>query len=243
MTELRPHQSTNWVWGVLGLLGLCGCGFVLFWVTNSYLFPVSTPVKDADVADLATLAPGASTAITEPDAIAPEAIDKQVTPPEPKIEQPKPPLGQITILVPSRKFKSEGPKKALRVGFDDIDIELVMNTKELSMELPDAMPDWLKHLNGQRIRLRGYMHPGSAFQSEGIKRFIFCRDTSACCFGPDPTIYYLILATMKSGTSIDYIEREAFDLEGVFRIEPVLDEKSGKIPYFYYLDDAQVVRR
>jgi hypothetical protein len=48
---------------------------------------------------------------------------------------------------------------------------------------------------------------------------------------------------MKSGTSINYIESKPFDLEGVFRIDPVIDEKSGKIPNFYYLDEAQLVRR
>lgn len=155
----------------------------------------------------------------------------------------KPPLGKITVLVPKKEFKPEGPNKALRVGFDDIDVELVLNTKKLTLDLPSQMPEWLKKLDGQRVRLRGYMHPLSAFQAEGLKRFVLCRDTSACCFGPNPTIYYLVETTMKSGTSSSYIENKAFDVEGVFRIKPVILEGTTEVDRFYFLEDAQIVKK
>ncbi len=105
------------------------------------------------------------------------------------------------------------------------------------------MPEWLKKLNGQRIRLRGYMHPQSAFQEDGLKRFVLCRDTSACCFGPNPTIFYLVEVTMKSGTSTSYIDNKAFDVEGIFRIRPEVLEGTDEVDRFYYLEDAQVVKR
>lgn len=155
----------------------------------------------------------------------------------------KPPLGQITVLIPKNEFKKEGPNKSLRVSFDDIDIEKVLNTKKLSLDLPKQMPEWLSKLDGQRIRLRGYMHPQSAFQVDGLKRFVLCRDTSACCFGPNPTIYYLVETTMKSGTSTSYIENKALDVEGVFRIKPEVLEGTDEVERFYYLDDAQVIKK
>lgn len=155
----------------------------------------------------------------------------------------KPPLGTITVLVPKKEFKTEGPQKAPRVTFDDIDIEKVLNTKKLSLDLPKKMPEWLKKLDGQRIRLRGYMHPAAAFQSEGLKRFVLCRDTSVCCFGPNPTIYYLVEATMKSGTSTSYIENKAFDVEGIFRIKPEVLEGTDEVERFYFLDDAQIIKK
>lgn len=156
----------------------------------------------------------------------------------------KPPLGQITVLVPKKDFKTEGKNKALRVSYDDIDIEKVLNTKTLTLDIPKKMPEWQRKLDGQRIRLRGYMHPASAFQESGIKRFVLCRDTSACCFGPNPTVYYLVEVTMKSGTSTNYLENKAMDVEGVFRIEPheLEGSKEKDIDHFYYLDDAQVVK-
>lgn len=155
----------------------------------------------------------------------------------------KPPLGQIKILVPTKEFKAEGKAKAVRVSFDDIDIEKVLNTKKLSLDIPSQMPEWLKKLDGQRIRLRGFMHPQSAFQTDGIKRFVLCRDTSVCCFGPNPTVYYLVETTLKSGTSTSYIENKAFDVEGIFRIKPEELEGTKEIDRFYYLDDAQVIKK
>ena len=155
----------------------------------------------------------------------------------------KPPLGTVTVLVPKRDFKTEGPQKASRVTFDDIDIEKVLNTKKLSVDLPKQMPDWLKKLDGQKIRLRGFMHPQSAFQENGLKRFVLCRDTGPCCFGPKPTIYYLVEVTLKSGTSTSYIENKAFDVEGVFHIKPEALEGTDEVERFYFLDDAQMIKK
>lgn len=160
-----------------------------------------------------------------------------------KDDPKKPPLGQITVLVPKKDFKTEGPAKALRVSFDDLDIEKVLNTKQLSLKLPERMPDWMKGLDGKRLRVRGFMHPQSVFETEGIRRFVLCRDTSACCFGPNPTIYYLIDVTLKSGQSTNYIENKAFDVEGVLKIKPEQLEGTDEIYQFYYLEDATVVKR
>jgi hypothetical protein len=245
MTENSPVRAGKWIWPVLGL----SCCLLLALSANAYFAPrhlldpsdeqASTTEDGGEDDEKPEGQPAASTAIgkTQSPASGTTQTAAQTAPKE------KPPLGQITVLVPEKKFKKEGPNKALRLGsFDDIDIEKVLNTKQLSVDLPEKMPQWLRDLNGKRVRLRGYMHPGSAFQAEGIKRFIFCRDTRACCFGPDPTIFYLITTTMRSGTSMDYVDREAFDIEGVFRIEPIVAEKSGLIAEFYHLDDAQLVK-
>lgn len=236
MTETRQFPKANWTHS---LLGLCACLF-LVWGCRPYMAPSATtaPVEDIEESTDAEETPAVDAGKSPP------ATSDAKTPVDGAKATEKPPLGQVTILVPTKKFKKEGPKKALRLeSFDDIDLEKVLNTKTLTVDLPNQMPDWLKDLNGKRIRVRGYMHPASAFTSEGIKRFTFCRDTSACCFGPDPTIYYLIQVTMKSGTSTEYVEREAFDVEGTFRIEPIVQERSGQIAEFYHLDDAQIVKR
>ena len=155
----------------------------------------------------------------------------------------KPPLGKLTVLVPKKDFKTEGPAKALRVSFDDVDIEKVLNTKQLTADIPEKMPDWLRKLDGQRIRMRGYMHPASAFQEEGIKRFVLCRDTGPCCFGPKPTVYYLVDVSLKNGVTTSYVENKAFDVEGVFHIKPELLEGSNEVDRFYFLDNAQVIKK
>jgi hypothetical protein len=156
----------------------------------------------------------------------------------------KPPLGQITILVPEKKFRPEGPNKALRVGFDDIDIEKVLNTKTLTLDIPKKMPDWMRDLDGKRIRIRGFINPTSVFQETGNKYFVLCRDTSACCFGPNPTVFYLVETNIKDGKSADFTDK-AVDVEGIFRIKPSQVEEKGKksIDRFYSLEDAEVVKK
>jgi hypothetical protein len=237
MTE---RSQSPVVKGIVFLLGLCGC-LVLAWVAVPIIWPsqsnqeIGEGVESSDDGAPDEVSGNAteSTPVTSAIAASTSSSSKDALAVE------KPPLGQIKILVPTQKFRKEGPNKVLRVDYNDIDVEKVLNTKQLTAELPDKMPDWLKKLNGKRVRMRGYMLP--TFQNEGIKRFTLCRDTSACCFGPDPTIYYLIDTTMKSGTSTSYVEAKAVDIEGIFRMEPVFNS-SGIIAQFYHLDDAQVVK-
>ena len=161
---------------------------------------------------------------------------------EPAAPGAKPPLGQITVLVPKKELKPEGPNQALRITFDDLDLELVLNTRALSVDLPKYMPEWQKKLDGQRIRIQGYMHPGSAFQEDGLKDFVLCRDTPINFQAPQ-RMDRMFRATLKAGTTTRYVDNKAFDVEGIFRIKPVLDKESGELDQFYQLDDAQIVPR
>lgn len=143
----------------------------------------------------------------------------------------------IKLLVPERDFKTEGPDKALRVSFDDVDLLKILNMEPVVANAPELMPDWLTGLNGKRIRLRGFMYP--PFQDTGLEAFILARDNQICCFGRDPKVYDLVRVLMRDGETTDYIENRPFDVVGVFTIG---DDASipGKL---YTLDDAIVISR
>jgi hypothetical protein len=146
----------------------------------------------------------------------------------------------IEVLVPEKSFKTE--KGALRVSFDDIDLLKVLgidNGVPVPSEAVDKMPSWLKGLDGQRIRLQGFMYP--QFSDTDIPRFVFTRDTGVCCFGPNPTLYYLIDVHMKDGTTADYIENRRFEVVGTFRIRPSGDGKT--LDELYRIDDAEIKTR
>lgn len=146
----------------------------------------------------------------------------------------------IEVLVPEKSFKTE--KGALRVSFDDIDLLKVLgidNGVPVPSEAVDRMPAWLKGLDGQRIRLQGFMYP--QFSDSEIPRFVFTRDTGVCCFGPNPTLYYLIDVHMKDGTTADYIENRRFEVVGTFRIRPSGDGKT--LDELYRIDDAEIKTR
>lgn len=147
------------------------------------------------------------------------------------------------VLVKQKDFKKDPATDALRVTYDDLDLLKVLNMKQATAEAPKLMPEWMKNLDGKRVRIRGFMHPQSVFQEAGIARFVFCRDTGVCCFGPNPTIYYLIEVTMKKGTTTRYIDNHPFDVVGTFRIQLSQIKETGEIFQLYHINDADVIER
>ena len=146
---------------------------------------------------------------------------------------------KVEILIKEKTFRPEGTAKNLRVSFDDLDLLKVINMKPVTKDCIEKMPQWLKDLNGKQIVIRGFMKP--AFMSEGIEGFVFVRDSSQCCFGPNPTVHDMIYVRLKPDEFTDYIELRPFDVAGTFRIE--LLEADDSIAGLYFLDNAEVLTR
>lgn len=147
---------------------------------------------------------------------------------------------KIEVLIPEKTFRTDASSKALRVSYDDLDLLKVLNMEPVSIDAIDHMPAWLKGLNGQRIKIRGFMFP--TFETEGIERFVLARDNQICCFGRDPKVYDLVQVDLKPGKTTNYIpSTRAFDVVGRLKFEMVAaDDK----PYgLYFLEDAVVIDR
>jgi len=202
-------------------------------IPASALAPVNV-IDGADVAMLLKVAPkeAASAAIAgNPTSLAPSRGAQPAG-----VERPR----VVELLIPERTFTADSASKALRVSYDDLDLLKVLNLEPVSANAVDLMPGWLKNLNGQRIKIRGFMYP--TFESEGIERFVLARDNQICCFGRDPKVYDLVQVDMKSGTTTNYIPAtRAFDVVGRFRIEMISEE--GKPYGLYFIEDAEVVDR
>ncbi len=50
----------------------------------------------------------------------------------------------------------------------------------------DSYHDDVKALDGQKVFIKGYMYPDGRI--EGIRNFIFCKDSGDCCFGGSPEL-------------------------------------------------------
>lgn len=146
-------------------------------------------------------------------------------------QEPQP----IKLLIPQRQFRKEG--EAVRATFDDIDLLKVLNMEPVPINAADHFPDWLKQLNGARVRIRGYMRPG--FEAEDITEFLFVRDNGECCYGPMPKIYDMIAVQLADGESTDLIEGTPFDVEGTFRIDPHADEV--ELFALFFIDDGVII--
>ena len=198
--------------------------------------------ETVDTSPTATKAPVESTSdasakLDDPAVTATPDVDPKVAKPE-TIEPAKAPAEPVVpkLLITQKTFRSGAPEDSLRVSYDDIDPEKIFDIKEIAKDTPKYFPDWLKALDGKRIKLRGFMIP--AFQESGLSHFTLARDTSACCFGPNPKVCYLIEVSMRDGQTTDYIVERPFDVVGVFHIGDVVSP--GKL---YTLDDAVVLKK
>lgn len=203
--------------------------------------PVAAPLPEsADVENLKSLPNGG-----EPFAVVrPTEVVRTIGPPlsasgngstTPKPVVPR----EVKILVKDRQFKTEGPQKALRVTYDDINLLKVMNMEPVTADAPKLMPGWLKGLDGRRIRIRGFMYP--SFQETGIPFFLLARDNQICCFGGEAKIYDLFQVKMRTGVTTDYIQSRPFDVVGVFHIDLIVDD--GELFQLYRIDDAIIVEK
>lgn len=150
-----------------------------------------------------------------------------------KVSKPR----EVKILIKNHTFDKTSPGDALRVSYDDIDLLKVMNMEPVTPNAPELMPQWLKDLDGKRIRIRGFMYP--PFQQTGNEFFQLARDNQICCFGKNPKIYDLFPVVMRDGVTADYILNRPFDVVGVFHIKAeTLDDELHRI---YLIDDAIVI--
>lgn len=171
--------------------------------------------------------PGVTLVAAEVDSAAVNAV-------EPDSEQRKP---AVEPLVPEPEFRRERGG-ALRVTFDDLDLNRVIGIDRPTVDTPADLPPWFGDLEGRRIRVRGFMKPFEF--STGLIGFTFVRDNGVCCFGPMAKLYDKIQVRLREGTSTDFIDNKPFDVEGVFRIEPT--GFRDELLYFYHLDDAIILR-
>lgn len=144
---------------------------------------------------------------------------------------------KVKILIKERNFRKTTPENALLINYDDIDLLKVMNMEPVTHEAPELMPQWLKDLDGKRVRIRGFMYP--PFQQTGNEFFQLARDNQICCFGKNPKIYDLFPVVMRDGVTADYILNRPFDVVGVFHIKA--ETIDGELERIYLIDDAVVI--
>ncbi len=155
-------------------------------------------------------------------------MDQMVATPQP---------GGIRLLIPEQSFVAEGPQGAQRISYDDLDLLKVLNMEPVPVDAERHFPDWLRNLDGQRIRVRGFMYP--PFEETGIEMFLLARDNQICCFGRNPKIYDIMPVTMRDGQTTNYIQNRPFDVVGTFHIRP--EQDGNELYQLYLIDDAVVI--
>jgi hypothetical protein len=100
----------------------------------------------------------------------------------------------------------------------------------------DLLPQRVRVLEQQRIRIRGYILP--SFQQSGLTQFVLVRDNMECCFGPGAALYDCIVVRMLPGRSAQFSIRPVA-VTGLFQVEE-LRGPSGKHLAIYALNGEEV---
>ena len=204
--------------------------------------PEVLPASVTDATPLGSNSKGTEKATTKDDDVRPSgastnASGAQTTPTEQAAANQSNPSDKSAPPEVQRQFKVEGPDKALRISYDDFDLLKLMNLDPVPKDAPQRLPKWLKALDGQRIRVRGFMYP--PFQDTDIRGFVLARDNQICCFGRTPKEYDLVDVFMRKGITTNYIQNRPFDVVGVFHIKSEVERFTA----MYELDDATVMEK
>lgn len=121
--------------------------------------------------------------------------------------------GLLLLITGGVAIQGQQPNKSRLkdISFDDIKFDIA---KDAPFKR-DLLPKKIEALEGQLVRLRGYMLP--SFQQSGIKKFVLVRDNMECCFGPGAAIYDCVIIEMQGSASASFSVRP-IAVEGVFSV-------------------------
>ncbi len=147
---------------------------------------------------------------------------------------------KVELLVPQKSFAKDRKTGALRITYDDLNLLTVLNMEPVTDDAVSWMPAWMTALNGQMVRVRGFMYP--PYQAEGLEGFVLLKDNQNCCYGPGAKIYDHILVKMKAGTTARYVPlQESLEVVGRFKID--LESAGESVFQLYVIEDAAVISR
>lgn len=103
--------------------------------------------------------------------------------------------------------------ETIAITFDDLNLRMQADVAYR----PWMLTDRAKELDGQRVRISGYIHAGIS-QVRDIKDFVLLRNTE-CKFGPGGQADHLIKVVMLDAASARYTTRPV-QVEGTIQIDP-----------------------
>lgn len=100
------------------------------------------------------------------------------------------------------------------INFDDLKFDI-----EKDMPFAEKMlNDDVKSLDGQKVKLRGYILPSTLFKEKNIEEFVLVRDNQECCFGPGAALFDCVIIEMVPGKNTNFVTRPV-TVEGRFKID------------------------
>ena len=184
--------------------------------------PDGSAVPDSDDAQQQADTEVKSTGTTDLNADKPKAAVEPKDNTEPKVA-----AGQ-----PARPAAVRANPGKFALTFDDLKFDQgkgeSFNRKLLSSKI--------NGYHGGKVKIRGYIRPN--FKQSGITKFIFVRDNTECCFGPQAAIFDNILVRLERGESTNFTVRP-ITVEGDFVLKEYYGD-NGEVWSLYRMYNAEV---
>lgn len=100
----------------------------------------------------------------------------------------------------------------------------------------NSFHDDVKALDGKPVFLKGYMYPDG--RVDGIRDFIFCRDSGQCCFGGDPALTDMIQVVVPERVSGAKFFPGLVSVAGTFRLRDL--RRAGNLLPAYEIEATLV---
>jgi len=102
----------------------------------------------------------------------------------------------------------------------------------------EMLTEQIRGLDGQEIKLRGYIRP--SFKQRDLKSFIFVRDDKECCFGPGAALFDCVVVKLAKDQTTDYTVRPVA-ITGKFMLKEY-NGPDGNVWAIYRMKNAAVTK-
>ncbi len=122
-------------------------------------------------------------------------------------------------------------------GYERITFQQLQPESDAEHPSTESLPH---ELDGKRVFVKGYVHPGVSDMGE-IKKFILVPDMGTCCFGGQPKLTDMIEVTITGPRGLRYAQIKR-KLGGVFHVHSRIKQVAGGLQGGFYELEADYVR-
>lgn len=128
-------------------------------------------------------------------------------------------------------YMTEVPDGYARITFSDL---------QPKADAPSGTPTLPIDLDGKRIFVKGYVHPGVGSTGH-VKKFVLVPDMGTCCFGGQPKLTDMIEVTLHTEQGVQYSQRKR-RLGGILHVTNHTRPVAGGLNGGLYELDADYVK-
>jgi hypothetical protein len=139
---------------------------------------------------------------------------------------------QPAVSGSSRTLNDDGRREPSAITWDELDVGIHAESR---FE-PWMMKTSIQSLEGQPVRITGYMHGGVAVK-EGIREFVLLRNID-CPYGRQGEAHHVMVVQLGGDLRTSY-SSQALAVEGTFHIRPCAGP-DGTTWSLYALDEARL---